>query len=333
MAERGRDLEQRTLASNLRFWAKRDRRCLKNNRYYHRVRSAVAAGQVVNDLNDAVLAELLCDPDEPFRRPGVTLLKDSRSSTVAEFDWPVNGVLRRVIYKRFRVVAQRSPGGIASTHAGAPVVGQRPGSAGTSPADAASPGRLAPPPSWPVLRGLPAHREGPRCRRTGPFRRRPGGFWLPRSTGRLCAVSSIRRPTWCGVLHERRLSHRDLKAANILVQSPSTSPERQRRDPVAGAPGMCDDSIDQEHLWLIDLVGVGRHRRLSQRRRIQNLARLNASFHGSATVTRTDRLRFLRVYLGWGLFGKQGWKKWWREIGATTRAKVERNAQRGRPLA
>ena len=135
------------------------------------------------------------------------------------------------------------------------------------------------------------------------------------------------------VLHERRLSHRDLKAANILVQSPSTSPERQRRDPVAGAPGMCDDSIDQEHLWLIDLVGVGRHRRLSQRRRIQNLARLNASFHGSATVTRTDRLRFLRVYLGWGLFGKQGWKKWWREIGATTRAKVERNAQRGRPLA
>jgi len=41
--------------------------------------------------------------DEPFRRAGAHLRKDSRSSTVVEFDLPVQGEPRRVIYKRFRV--------------------------------------------------------------------------------------------------------------------------------------------------------------------------------------------------------------------------------------
>jgi hypothetical protein len=50
-------------------------------------------------------------------------------------------------------------------------------------------------------------------------------------------------------------------------------------------------------------------------------------------LTRTDKLRFLRIYLGWGLTGKQGWKEWWRAIARETQAKVERNARRGRPLA
>ena len=57
----------------------------------------------------AVLAPLLADPDEPFRRPGVVVLKDSPSSTVIEFDLPVGGVTRRVIYKRFAVTRWTDP--------------------------------------------------------------------------------------------------------------------------------------------------------------------------------------------------------------------------------
>ncbi len=99
-------------------------------------------------------------------------------------------------------------------------------------------------------------------------------------------------------LHRRRLGHRDLKAANLLVSG--------------------------GQVWLIDLVGVACYRRLSRRRRVQNLARLNASFH---------RLRFLRVYLQWGLLGRGTWKRWWRAVAAATEVKVARNARNGRPLA
>ena len=42
-----RDLEERTRRSNLGFWAARDGRCLRNNRYYRKVRSTVAAGNAV----------------------------------------------------------------------------------------------------------------------------------------------------------------------------------------------------------------------------------------------------------------------------------------------
>ncbi len=108
-------------------------------------------------------------------------------------------------------------------------------------------------------------------------------------------------------LHRRRLGHRDLKAANLLVSG--------------------------GQVWLIDLVGVACYRRLSRRRRVQNLARLNASFHGSPALTRTDRLRFLRVYLQWGLLGRGTWKRWWRAVAAATEVKVARNARNGRPLA
>jgi hypothetical protein len=86
-------------------------------------------------------------------------------------------------------------------------------------------------------------------------------------------------------------------------------------------------------LWLIDLVGVTRHRNLTRRRRVKNLARLNASFQRHPLLTRADRVRFLRTYLAWGLCGKQGWKEWWRAIAAATDEKVAKNSRNGRLLS
>src|SRR5262249_15728300 len=106
-------------------------------------------------------------------------------------------------------------------------------------------------------------------------------------------------------LHRRHLANRDLKAANILLQA--------QEDPA---------------LWLIDLVGVTRPRRLSRARRVQNLARLNASFLTHPGLTRTDRLRFLRVYQQWNLFGRHRWKRWWREVEEASQAKAARNRTR-----
>src|SRR5262249_40641064 len=85
------DLERRSWKSNLQFWAHRDRRCLSSNRYFRPVRSAVAVGHAVSDLDQEALQILLADPDAPFEKPGIPLIKNSRSSTVAEFDMLVGG--------------------------------------------------------------------------------------------------------------------------------------------------------------------------------------------------------------------------------------------------
>src|SRR5262249_14314111 len=72
------------------------------------------------------------------------------------------------------------------------------------------------------------------------------------------------RAVWTRNFPRRNLSHRALKAANILV---------------TGAL----------NFWFIDLVGVRRHRRLSQIRRMQNLTRLHVSFHRDPGISRTDK--------------------------------------------
>jgi tRNA A-37 threonylcarbamoyl transferase component Bud32 len=313
-----RDLEARTLASNLRFWNARDRRCLRTNRYYQRVRSSVAHGYAVRDLDPATLASLSADPDEPFRGPGVRLLKDSHSSTVAEFDLPVNGVSCRVIYKRFRVTTWSDPWTALVRPTGA----------------------LR---SWVLGQGL-RERGLPTARPLAVLHRRRRGLSyegylltekiadavdLHRFVAGLSELAvperqAVLRHTIACVarlvreLHHRHLSHRDLKAANVLVQ------RSMRR--------MLDETGGFGPIWLIDLVGVRRHRRLRRSRRVQNLARLHASFLHDPGVTRTDKLRFLRTYLQWGLRGQAGWKRWWRDAERATAAKVARNRRNGRPL-
>ena len=96
------EVESHTLSSNLKFWRRRDKRCLKNNHYYRRVASAGVVGHAVVDLDAELLATLQADPDEPFRRTGVKFLKDTSSSTVIELDEVIDGQRHTWIYKRFR---------------------------------------------------------------------------------------------------------------------------------------------------------------------------------------------------------------------------------------
>ena len=103
------DLEQRTWEYNFSSWKRRERRCMKNNRYFHKVSGFGCVGHAVTDLDPQSVQDLLRDPDEPLSRPGVKLLKDSISSTVAELDMVVAGKVRRVIYKRFRVTSWTDP--------------------------------------------------------------------------------------------------------------------------------------------------------------------------------------------------------------------------------
>jgi tRNA A-37 threonylcarbamoyl transferase component Bud32 len=326
-ATRARNLEARTWESNWYFWRHRDRRCLGTNRYFRRLRGNGIKGHAVADLDPEALSALLADPDGPFCRPGIVLLKDSPSSTVAEFDFPVAGVVRRVIYKRFRVTRWSDPW--AALFRRTPALR-----------------------SWINGHGL-RHRGLPTARPLAVFHRRrfglayegylltekiPSAMDLHRyvdSLGRLAPAEqryALRRlidqvARLIREMHRRRLSHRDLKAANVLVTS--------------GKCRLADTSMHATHhsplttpsLWLIDLVGLTSRHRLSRSCRVQNLARLHASFCQNRSITRGDKLRFLRTYLQFNLVGRVHWKRWWHAIAAATNAKVARNLRNGRVLA
>ena len=323
-----REVEEHTIVSNLGFWRDVDKRCLESNRRFRCVSSATAAGHAVTDLDPAILARLLRDPDAPFAQPGVRLLKDSRSSTVAELELPVGGKTHCVIYKRFRVTSRKDPW----------LALVRPTSAVRS---------------WVMGHGL-RFRSLPTPRPLLMLqRRRHGlvheGYLLTTKVNEAEELSafvdglrelspSVRRERLRPVLedlahlvrdlHRRGLSHRDLKASNVLVVAePSSSLQSASSEPLDHWPQTAS------RVWFIDLVGVRRHRWLSRPRKVRNLARLNASFLQQSAISRTDRLRFLLLYLDSWLHGRAGWKDWWRQVEQATFRKVARNLRSGRPLA
>ena len=300
------------------------------NRWFLRVRSEVAVGHAASDLDPAVLARLLADPDEPFRRSGIVVLKDSRSSTVIEFDLPVGGAPRRVIYKRFAVTRWTDPWAAL----------------------------FRPPPALRSyvlghglrLRGLPTprplavwHRTRLGLRREGYLltEKAPDAVELPRYVVGLNLLGAAERRVvlhdliyqaarLLAVLHDRRLSHRDLKGPNLLVNAvPWFVSSRGAVE--CQSPDQAGHSADSQ-IWFIDLVGVRRAGRLSRTRRVQNLTRLYASFHGRGLLTRTHSAALPAPYLGWGLHGWSDWKKWWPRPERAFRAKLRRNRRNRRPL-
>lgn len=283
------ELERRTLASNFRFWARRLRRCLGTNRYFRRVQAGAVSGHAVRDLPDDLLTQFLADPAALFARPGAKVLKDSRTSTVAELVLPLADGPRAVVLKRVNV-----------RHWSEPVKNLfRPSAVWRSWVNGhALRDRLLPTPR-PLAavhvrrRGLPAE-----------------GYLLVEKVSDpvdLTAPPPLALARLVRQMHDRGVSHRDLKAANVLLEG-GTMPT------------------------LIDLVGVRVGRPVPFRQRAKELARLNASFLHSP-VTRSDRLRFLRTYLAAGERLAPDWKGWWRAIARATAAKVAKNRRSGRVLA
>ena len=287
-----KNLERNTIASNLRFWAGRESRCLGSNRYFRKVRRGPFRGFAVRDLPDDFLQQILSDPDGALERPDIPIFKNSRTSTVAVLMMPTANGSVPVVLKRVNVRSRIEP--LKNLLRSSQVLR-----------------------SW-----VNGHTLRDRClptpRPLAAFHRFRGGLpaegYLltelvaepaPLSVSEMSVALTLAR--LLRAMHDRGVSHRDLKAANVLLANGT--------DPV-----------------LIDLVGVRTHVRLTESQRAKELARLNASFLDSSGVTLGDRLQFLRAYLAAGMDFQVNWKSWWKMVSRATAAKVAKNRRNGRTL-
>jgi tRNA A-37 threonylcarbamoyl transferase component Bud32 len=305
-----------------RLWTRWGRRCRRSNKYFEVYSGSRSWCVASRDLDSTLVQSLLENPDLPFENPSTRILKNSRTTTVAETTMLVRGAPTRVVYKRFNRKKWLDP--LLTIF--------RPSRAWRS---------------WQagqhlVSRGIPTPQNLAFVSRRRSFASDRIFWFLPHETYLITVkedhvvdlatyarkvlanlTPEVRRTRILGLtsalaqlvrsLHERSLSHRDLKASNILIDV---------------------DSIDGgDRLSLIDLVGVRLRHPLPWSRRVQNLARLCISLDAVAGRTRSDSLRFLRQYLPWGLSPLSDWKKIWRSIETGIRHKRSRNRRRGRPLS
>jgi Lipopolysaccharide kinase (Kdo/WaaP) family len=101
----------------------------------------------------------------------------------------------------------------------------------------------------------------------------------------------------CGELDRAGLRHRDFKASNVLVTDHL---------------GCKDGPV----LWLVDLDGIHPYGWRRDRSKWSAVVRLAASLEGYRGLTRSDRLRFLRTWLGAENESREERKQAWRKMSA-----------------
>ena len=276
------------------------------------------------DLDPAEIAALLADPDAPFSARQSTLIKNSRTSTVAETTMLVGGRPTTVVYKRFNrkkwidpwLNLFRPSRAWRSWQAGQDLVSR----GIPTPRNLAVPGPHAALLVQPVLPGsCPTRPTWSRCKQEhvvtlAQYVRRRLPALDPEARRDQVRKINQALARLLRQLHDRSLSHRDLKASNILVHL---------------------DALETgEFLSLIDLVGV----RLMEPGALwaadpepgpaEHQPGRRAGPHpdrdacgSSAAISPGDCLR------------SPNWKQVWRSTEKAILAKQARNRRRGRPLS
>jgi tRNA A-37 threonylcarbamoyl transferase component Bud32 len=299
----------------LRFWRKLDYRCISNNRRFRYRNIGTAHGFAVTELSEMAQLALLREPDAPFDCQSATLLKQSPSSHVACVEMRVAGARVPVIYKRFncskpldtlRATMHHSPA-LRAWHAGHGLIIRRIPTA----RPLAIMERIVTPlvrETYLITQFIPQSQ----CLRD--YLNQLTTSLTPCERQARIRPLIVRLASVVRAMHDRNISHRDMKASNFLV-----------------APGQ--STSDGPDVYLIDLAGVLIWRNMPQERRLQNLSRMLVSLQSSAAFTRTDFLRFLFAYQPGIRRMPQRWKETWRYLGLKAAEKITRNQQLDRPVA
>jgi tRNA A-37 threonylcarbamoyl transferase component Bud32 len=268
------EIVERTWEYAWRVMRGRDRRAALTNRDFYRLATRHGVAHAVRELSTAELAEVLADPESLIRRNLDRPMKLSHSSVVVEAQLNVGRVPTPVAYKRCRrktwskrlaalLVPSRAwrswyfghalrARGIATPR---PILVCQP--RGVCPRDS----YLAT--EW-IAGASDLHLYGWDLARRGLDERHRRARQVADALGRLI-----------GRLHAWNISHRDLKALNLLVV----------------------EHADRVECWLIDLDAIRFCRKLTSVARANDLARLAVSLAAHPWATRTLRMRFLRAYM------------------------------------
>lgn len=308
-----RDVETQTLESRADFWRRRDMRPAQKNPRIDLHKGAGARAWGLKELAGETVRSMMADPDAPFQDAVVKWWKIGRATRVSEVELPTIRRGDNLIYKQyyfkgwlesFAALFRDNQATRAWNNGAALLLRELP---------TPRPLLLIQKMRW----GLPITSYLLTERISDP---QTITRYLDRHLSQ--SVGAERKRILRGVLreaalllrklHDRRVTHRDLKASNVLA-----SPTEDKAQP---------------KLWLIDLDGVQTWQRVPERCRLQNLTRFNVSFHQNPWITRSDRLRFLKLYLARDFRDRARWKELWRQIYFRTQAKIERNTRHGRSV-
>lgn len=304
------EIQQRTWQYAWRVMRGRDRRAALTNRDFYRLVTAHGAAHAIRELALNALAAVLADPQSLIRRNIYRPLKLSHSSVVVEAEVSIGGAPLSVAFKRCRrkTWTKRLAGlfepsrawrswyfghalrarGITTPR---PILVCQP--AGIWPRDS----YLAT--EW-VAGALDLHLYGWDLARRSPPERHRRVRQLAESLGRLI-----------GRLHAWNISHRDLKALNLLAVEHANNIE----------------------CLLIDLDGVRFCRRLTTATRANDLARLAVSLAAHPWVPKTARVRFWRAYAAELSKDNLAQRQFWKQVAVREAKIARRQSRRGGPIA
>lgn len=288
-----------------KMWHKRDKRCMKSNKYFVPFKAGTYKGSINRDFYSPELLDLLHNPDKSFLEPLNTVIKDSHTTSSCFMPLKIAGKkvefhIKRYNYQNIFYALKN----LFRTSRGKRV--------------------------WKVANGW-VLRNIPTPLPVAFLEQRKGRFLIKSffitkkidqslplislfqkgTTNSPDEISKIRNELLqqgahiLRRMHERGVCHGDLKASNILVQKKAGQKEK---------------------LYLVDLDSARVKKSVKERDRIRDLARLNASLLDTRAVPTSDRLRLLHYYLR--QTGDQKVEEYWKTILERTQNKLKKTGRK-----